>query len=89
MPPSFPVAHADPCILDGVQPLLAEVHPGFRTEAIDAGHPGRAEAEAFVHHVFAQRHRADVRSFWRIRAWESPMWRRAPCASRSIPPRST
>lgn len=64
MPPSSPVAHADPCILDGVQPLLAELHSEIRTEVIDAGHPGRAEAEAFVHQVFAQRHRADVRSFY-------------------------
>lgn len=55
---------ADPCILEGVQPLLSELTAPIRVEVVDAAHPDRAEAEAFVHQVFAQRHRADVQSFY-------------------------
>jgi Thermostable hemolysin. len=63
--PSAPLVHRpDPCILEDVQPLLAELHTDIAVEVIGAGHPGRAEAEAFVHRVFARRYRADVRSFY-------------------------
>lgn len=64
MAPSVPTSIADPCILDGVQPLLAELHADIQVDVIGPDHPGRAEAEAFVHRVYARRYRADVQSFY-------------------------
>jgi len=64
MASSAPTSSTDPCILEGIQPLLAELHAHIQIEVIGTGHPGRAEAEAFVHDVFARRYRADVRSFY-------------------------
>lgn len=54
----------DPCVLDSVQPLLSELTASIHVDVVDAGHDHRVEAEGFVHHVFAQRYRADVQSFY-------------------------
>ncbi len=54
----------DPCVLDSVQPLLSELTASIDVDVVAAGHEHRAEAEGFVHHVFAQRYRADVHSFY-------------------------
>jgi len=37
MPPSFPAAENDPCILQGVQPLLAELRAEIRIEVVGSG----------------------------------------------------
>ena len=57
-------SHLDPCILEGVQPLLAELKTAIHTRVVDPGHPDRDPAQAFIHRVFAQRYRADVQSFY-------------------------
>lgn len=61
-----PVARSgnDPCILETVQPLLSELGAPIHVDVVDACHDRRAEAEDFVHRVFARRHRADVQSFY-------------------------
>jgi hypothetical protein len=53
----------DPCILEGIQPLLSELKTSICMEVVDADHPDRAEVEAFIYQVFARHYRADVRSF--------------------------
>ncbi|MFC5527081.1 thermostable hemolysin [Rhodanobacter ginsengisoli] len=64
----MPFQHAtpdhDPCILEGVQPLLAELKEPIHTRVLDQGHPERAVVQAFIHRVFALRFRADVQSFY-------------------------
>ena len=54
----------DPCVLESVEPLLSELAASIHLDVVDAGHNDRAEAEGFVQRVFAQRYRADVRSFY-------------------------
>lgn len=54
----------DPCVLESVQPLLSELGTSIHVDVMDAGHDQRLKAEAFVHHVFARHHRADVQSFF-------------------------
>ncbi len=56
--------HPDPCILEGVQPLLAELKTPIHTRVLDPEHPERDLAQAFIHRVFVQRYRADVQSFY-------------------------
>ena len=62
----FPAERAgnDPCVLESVQPLLSELTASIHVDVVDTGHVDRAEAQAFVHRVFARRYRADVRSFY-------------------------
>ena len=55
---------SDPCILKRVQPLLAELDAPIHGCLLESGHDGRQEAESFIRRVFAQRHRADVQSFY-------------------------
>jgi hypothetical protein len=62
----FPVEPSgnDPCVLERVQPLLSELTSSIHVDVVDVAHHHRVDAEGFVHRVFAQRYRADVRSFY-------------------------
>ena len=53
----------DPCVLDAVEPLLAELRFPVCVDVLPAEHPDRDEAEAFVHRIFARRYGADVTTF--------------------------
>jgi len=64
MPRSELSAPPEPCILEGVQPLLLELKASVHAQLVTADHPGRKACEAFVHDVFAARYRADVRAFY-------------------------
>ncbi|UPG83871.1 thermostable hemolysin [Luteibacter aegosomatis] len=54
---------SDPCVLDTVEPLLAELQSPVCVDVLDEGHPDRKHAEAFVHRVFKRRYGADVTTF--------------------------
>lgn len=59
----LPPSPSDPCVLDAVAPLLAELRSPVSVHALDPQHPGRSDAEAFVKRVFERRYGADVRTF--------------------------
>ncbi|NII54063.1 thermostable hemolysin [Luteibacter sp. SG786] len=63
MSPAPSPSSFDPCVLDTVEPLLAELRNPVRVNVIDAQHPERTDAEAFVRRVFERRYGADVRTF--------------------------
>ena len=54
----------DPCVIDGVEPLLTELPHPVGMDVITDGHAQRARAEAFVRQVFAACYGADIRSFY-------------------------
>jgi hypothetical protein len=54
----------DPCILDDVQPLLAELHTPLAMRVVDEGHARRPQAERFVQRVFRHAYGADIRHFY-------------------------
>lgn len=58
-----PPPSSDPCVLDAVEPLLAELHDDVRVDVLDEAHPERRQAEAFVHRIFRRRYAADVTAF--------------------------
>jgi len=57
-------ADTDPCILGGVQPLLAELQQPTSLQVIPHGHHQRQQAEQFIHEVFRLAYGANVRSFY-------------------------
>jgi len=63
MSDSLSPSPSDPCVLDTVEPLLAELRSPVQVNVLHAQHPDRPSAETFVKHVFARRYGADVRSF--------------------------
>ncbi|HVI55998.1 MAG TPA: thermostable hemolysin [Luteibacter sp.] len=60
--PALPLP-PDPCVLDAVAPLLAELRSPVCVDVVDGRHPDRAQAEAFVHRIFERRYGADVKAF--------------------------
>ena len=54
----------DPCILDDVQPLLAELHTPITMSVVENGQPGRPRAERFIQRVFRHAYGADIRCFY-------------------------
>lgn len=54
---------SDPCVLDTVEPLLAELRSPVCVDVLDGEHPDRKHAEAFVHRIFERRYGADVKEF--------------------------
>jgi len=63
--PSCPsVTESDPCILEGVQPFLAELQVPASLQVIPDGHAKRTEVERFIREVFQRAYDADIRSFY-------------------------
>lgn len=62
---SFPTppSVSDPCVLETVEPLLAELRGPVGVSVVTTEHAERGEAEAFVQRIFHERHGADVRTF--------------------------
>jgi hypothetical protein len=54
---------SDPCVLETVEPLLAELRRPVRVDVLGESHPDRKHAEAFVHRIFERRYGADVSEF--------------------------
>jgi hypothetical protein len=57
-------AEPDPCVLQGVEPILSELQAPIRVEVIDAGHAERTATEQFIHRIFQRSYRADVQSYY-------------------------
>lgn len=63
MSSSSPVSES-PCIVEGVEPFLAELQQPVTLRVLDAEHPDRHRPERFVHQIYQQRYDADIRSFY-------------------------
>jgi hypothetical protein len=59
----LPPRRSDPCVLDTVGPLLAELRSPVCVDVLDHTHPDRKHAEAFIRSVFERRYGAEVNEF--------------------------
>jgi hypothetical protein len=55
---------ADPCILEGVRPFLAELQTPVALQVVGTEHRYRSSVEQFIHHVFRDAYDADIQSFY-------------------------
>jgi hypothetical protein len=55
---------ASPCIVEGVEPLLAELPMSVTLQVQDQDHPYRQASEQFVHQVYQKRYGANIRQFY-------------------------
>jgi len=62
--PSFSTnIDSDPCILEGVQPILSELQTPISIKIVDDDHRERNTVEQFIHQAFRQAYGADVQSY--------------------------
>jgi hypothetical protein len=55
---------ADPCVLEGVRPFLAELQTPISVQLVTPEHQERRLIERFVHEAFRSAYGADIRSFY-------------------------
>lgn len=58
-----PHTAADPCVLNGIRPLLSELQEPITLHVVPPAHGMRPAVEGFIHEVFARAYGADVRQF--------------------------
>jgi hypothetical protein len=63
MPQPLPPSPSDPCVVDAVEPLLAELRQPVQVRVLASASAERERAEAFVRQVFARRYGAPVERF--------------------------
>lgn len=62
--PHYPIStQQDPCILEDVRPLLAELQTPIGLQVVDGHHPRRTHVESFIRNVFRHSYAADLNHF--------------------------
>lgn len=64
MPSCSKFTESDPCILEAVQPLLAELQVPASLHVIPPEHINRTSVEQFIHEVFLNAYGAELQSFY-------------------------
>jgi len=64
MPSCSRVTESDPCILESVQPFLAELQVPASLQVIPTGHVNRTAVEQFIREIFQNAYGAELQSFY-------------------------
>jgi len=64
MPCCPTVTDNDPCVIEGIRPLLAELQAPISLRLLTPEHEERPDVEQFIHEVYRRAYAADIQSFY-------------------------